>query len=310
MTYYTLTFSEEVYQSVTEHLWKDDNENAGYLFAKLCRTDSEIRLIVREFFPVECSDILEASPLHLSISSSSFVRALKHADGAKECFIFVHSHPEDTKDFSPKDDKEEAKLFSCAYNRIHHDAVHGSLVFPRESKPKGRIWLEDRSCEPITRIRVIGNRFQFFDNDDPGNTGDALEHFDRQVRAFGKDGQQVLSGLHIAIVGCGGTGSATAEQLARLGVGRLSLYDGDRFDKTNVNRVYGSTVKDQGVKKTEIMKRTIDSIGLGTIVKTYGFVHDKETAKTLRSADVIFGCTDDEFGRSVLNEIAIRYLFR
>jgi hypothetical protein len=32
-----------------------------------------------------------------------------------------------------------------------------------------------------------------------------------------------------------------------------------------------------------------------------------ETAKALRDCDVIFGCTDDEWGRSILSKLAIDY---
>ena len=47
--------------------------------------------------------------------------------------------------------------------------------------------------------------------------------FDRQVRAFGADIQELLATLRIGIVGNGGTGSPVAEQLIRLGF-RLSLF--------------------------------------------------------------------------------------
>src|SRR3712207_6906598 len=46
-----------------------------------------------------------------------------------------------------------------------------------------------------------------------------------------------LRKLRIGIVGCGGTGSAVAMLLARLGVGQLALFDNDIVDQTNLNRL-------------------------------------------------------------------------
>ena len=60
--------------------------------------------------------------------------------------------------------------------------------------------------------------------------------------------------------------SAVIEQLARLGIGFLLLSDGENFDASNVNRVYGSRVIDQGLPKLKIGERLIADIGLGTQV--------------------------------------------
>jgi molybdopterin/thiamine biosynthesis adenylyltransferase len=132
--------------------------------------------------------------------------------------------------------------------------------------------------------------------------------FDRQVLAFGGEIQAALQDLHVGIVGVGGTGSATLEQVVRLGVGAVSLFDVDTFDRTNVNRVYGSSLSDQGIAKVEIAERLVRSIGLGTKIRRFeGNIGDQVTARSLRDCDVIFGCTDDELGRSVLSRLAVAY---
>ena len=95
---------------------------------------------------------------------------------------------------------------------------------------------------------------------------DSLPVFDRQIRAFGQDIQKQLKRMIVGVVGLGGTGSAITEQLIRLGVGELLIADKQRFEKSNVNRVYGSKVSDDDKYKTEILKRLADDIGLGTKV--------------------------------------------
>ncbi|MEN9699303.1 MAG: hypothetical protein RLZZ301_501 [Bacteroidota bacterium] len=47
---------------------------------------------------------------------------------------------------------------------------------------------------------------------------------------------QQLKDAHVLIVGLGGIGSYAAEFIARAGVGRLTLIDGDDFDESNKNR--------------------------------------------------------------------------
>ncbi|WP_204513535.1 MULTISPECIES: ThiF family adenylyltransferase [unclassified Bradyrhizobium] len=50
-----------------------------------------------------------------------------------------------------------------------------------------------------------------------------------------------LSQLRIGVVGCGGTGSAFAAHLARIGVRHLALFDADFIDETSLNRLHYST---------------------------------------------------------------------
>src|SRR4029077_5815617 len=128
------------------------------------------------------------------------------------------------------------------------------------------------------------------------------EYFDRQARAFTSAFQPILRRLHIGIVGVGGTGSAVCEQLIRLGIGRLTLIDNGKFEKSNVNRVYGSSVFDEGIAKVNIAARLAANIGLGTdIVSIEGHLSYQSVARQLVNCDAIFGCTDDEWGRSILN---------
>jgi molybdopterin/thiamine biosynthesis adenylyltransferase len=123
------------------------------------------------------------------------------------------------------------------------------------------------------------------------------------------DVQKLLSRLKIGIVGHGGTGSAVCEQLTRLGVGHLLVCDPQQFEPTNVNRVYGSGVKDEGTDKTKIAERNIERVGLGTVIEPFqGAITDLQVAQHFKECDVLFGCSDDEWGRSVLTKLAAVYL--
>ncbi|MCL5006683.1 MAG: ThiF family adenylyltransferase [Patescibacteria group bacterium] len=303
---YSITFSEKDYDAITGRLLGGETERAAYILCRPSLTDNEIRLIARKIIFVEEADIESASATHIEIPSRSFTKALKAADDRKECFLFAHSHPAGRPDFSEQDDREEKELFRTAYTRISTIGAHGSIVFsPRES-PSARMWLADGTSVPADVVRVIGNRFRFYIN---GGPAASTEFFDRQIRAFGSEVQNLLKSLRIGVVGLGGTGSVVAEQLVRLGVGNLLLIDGQSFEKTNVNRVYGSRSIDEGIKKVKIAERLAADIGLGTEIQIIDRpISAESAARSLRDCDIIFGCTDDEFGRSILTRIAIYYL--
>jgi molybdopterin/thiamine biosynthesis adenylyltransferase len=304
---YSLTFVEKDYSTLMGHLFSDPGiEQAAYLLCRSVKTASEYRLLVRNVIPVIPADIEEQDGVHMKIKSRSFLRAMKEADRRGESFSFVHSHPKYIRCHSPQDDTEEKKLFKTAYIRISLEGVHSSLVFTDPDHPIGRVWLENGATAPIDLIRVIGDNFKFCFRSLERDL--RLDFFDRQIRIFGQDVQLLLRNLKIGIVGAGGTGSAVAEQLIRLGVGRLLVIDGDYLDPSNINRVYGSKATDHEIPKVRLIERLAADIGLGTVVETVQKPIFFESAfKPLRDCDIVFGCTDDEWGRSLLTRLAIYY---
>jgi tRNA A37 threonylcarbamoyladenosine dehydratase len=62
------------------------------------------------------------------------------------------------------------------------------------------------------------------------------EWTERAELLFKKEGLERLKNANVLVVGLGGVGSFAAEFLARAGVGRLTIVDGDVVDITNINR--------------------------------------------------------------------------
>ncbi len=161
---------------------------------------------------------------------------------------------------------------------------------------------------PAGGVRIAGPSWPLVlpDDHEPGD-----DVYDRQIRAFGVDGQRLLRNLRVGVVGAGGTGSAVVEQLVRLGVRDIVVIDPDTIndDGSNVTRVYGSTMTDRGEAKVALAERNADRIGLGTaLTPVPGSINDEATARLLTSRDVIFGCTDDNRGRVTLGRLATWYL--
>ena len=303
---FTLTITETLFEQLVATVFAvKGHEGAGYVLCGISSTDNETRLLARDVIPVQPDHYLVRKSDRLSIVSDSYVPVAKRARLGKEAILFVHSHPEEFPDFSPQDDDEDFKIVSFFQSRAA-EASHGSMVFSSPTTFQARVRVAEE-WKVVERIRILGRAFRFVDRVQGEDA--ILDFFDRQVRAFGPEIQRLLQRLHIGVVGAGGTGSATIEQLTRLGVGTISVFDGDTFDGSNVTRVLGSGVGDQDKLKTDIQCEHIARIGLGTNVTVYSHpISDEATAQHLRKCDIVFGCTDKQAPRAILVRLALWYL--
>ncbi len=136
------------------------------------------------------------------------------------------------------------------------------------------------------------------------------DRFDRQVRFFGRAGQDRLAAVRIAVVGVGGLGSHVVQQLAFLGAGAILPIDSQELDLSNRNRIVGAHEDDPipGKRKVDIAKRTAKAIDSSIMVDTVfdSFVSD-QGFDALIGADYVFGCLDSEGARLVLTELCAAY---
>ena len=187
----------------------------------------------------------------------------------------------------------------------------GRVVLTADGQLAGRIWLlpKAKAHAPLRMIREIGPRFHLHY---PGRgRGLLVPAFDRQALALGKALNDDLQRLRVSVVGCGGTGSAVAMLLARLGVGQIALIDNDIVDRTNLNRLHSAHQADADAMrpKVDVLANSISEMGIGVRVVPYeSWVGDPQCRDVLRSSDIIFGCTDDHDGRLFLNRLAYYYL--
>lgn len=73
-------------------------------------------------------------------------------------------------------------------------------------------------------------------------TGILPERYRKNPCAISPDDQLRLFRSHVAVVGCGGLGGYIVEELARIGIGRLSVIDPDVFEEHNLNRQVMATM--------------------------------------------------------------------
>lgn len=304
---YSITFLEQDFERLLSIIFaKPGLEGAAYVLCGISRTDAEERLLAREIIPVRDEDYEGRTNLRLSIRSDSYVAAAKKARESNQSILFVHSHPDGICEFSSQDNEQEPRLMDFFYRRAP-EGTHGAVVISGPETITARITRNGHAIS-VSRVRIIGRRFRFFDGDDC--MGEPIpEFFDRQIQAFGPDVQRLLGRVHVGVVGAGGTGSPTFEQLVRLGAGRISVFDHDMFDPTNVNRVYGSRLSDAGRAKVDIAYDSSERIGLGTTIFRFPKgISFEESAKALRACDIVFSCTDKQAPRAILTQLSLRYL--
>lgn len=86
------------------------------------------------------------------------------------------------------------------------------------------------------------------------------DQFQRTQLLFGSQGLMRLRAAHIAVVGCGAVGSFAAEALARVGIGHITLIDGDRVESSNINRQLCALHSTLGKNKAHILSDRIHDI--------------------------------------------------
>ncbi|KAF6257997.1 hypothetical protein COO60DRAFT_1270985 [Scenedesmus sp. NREL 46B-D3] len=120
----------------------------------------------------------------------------------------------------------------------------------------------------------------------------------------------------VAVVGVGGVGSVAAEMLTRCGVGRLLLYDYDRVELANMNRLFFRP-EQCGMTKTDAAAQTLSHINPDVAIESYtmnittvsGFEQFKASVTDPGSGrsrvDLILSCVDNYEARITINQVCL-----
>lgn len=319
MTTFSLTLQSNHFDELSRHLLRPDrHEHAAYMLCNEAKISfdpwdrqAHMRYIGAKVIPVPDDQIVESTPNLVTWRTASFVAALREAAQNGQTVAVLHNHPAGMNYFSAQDDANEPDLVQLAVNRNGYDTKMLSVVLTADGLLAGRVWQKPaaKANQPLRSIRTVGDRIDLHYPE--RGLGLPLPAFQRQSLAFGKALNQDLRHLRVTIVGCGGTGSALAMLLARLGVGQIALIDNDIVDQTNLNRLHGARQSDADamLPKVQVVARSITEMGLGVRVATFeSWVGDPDCRNALKSSDVIFGCTDDHDGRLFLNRFSYFYL--
>ena len=136
------------------------------------------------------------------------------------------------------------------------------------------------------------------------------ERYSRQIlfEPLGRDGQQRLLASSAVLIGCGAIGAATANLLARAGVGRIRVVDRDFVEPSNLQR---QTLFDESDARDALPKAVAAECKLKAInseIAIEGVVADVNPgniAELLSGFDLILDGTDNFETRFLINDFAI-----
>ena len=98
---------------------------------------------------------------------------------------------------------------------------------------------------------------------------------------LGSGGVATLSRSRVLVVGVGGVGAYAVEMLARAGVGKLDIVDGDNVGVTNVSRQLPALHSTVGQPKVEVMCRRIADINPEAEVKAINCFITEDSVRML-----------------------------
>eukprot|EP00731_Ephydatia_muelleri_P019460 Em0012g285a len=118
----------------------------------------------------------------------------------------------------------------------------------------------------------------------------------------------------VAVVGVGGVGSVTAEMLTRCGIGKLLLFDYDKVELANMNRLFFKPDQ-SGMSKVEAAKSTLNDINPDVEIEAHSynitsvshFPHFLERISNghlsgNQRVDLILSCVDNYEARMAINQ--------
>jgi len=137
------------------------------------------------------------------------------------------------------------------------------------------------------------------------------DRYSRQILfpGIGPAGQQKLASAHVAVVGVGATGAASASLLARAGVGTLRLIDRDFVEPSNLQRqvLFDEADALESLPKAEAARRKIALFNSGIAVHAHiADLVPANIAELLGPADLILDATDNFETRYLINDYAVQ----
>ena len=128
------------------------------------------------------------------------------------------------------------------------------------------------------------------------------ERYARNMKMLSAADQLKMLQATVAIVGLGGLGGTVTETLARMGIGRLILIDGDVFEDSNLNRQATSRVANIGMAKADAARERVAKINPGVSVEVHSvFLEEENAAVLIQGADVVVDCLDSLKSRYYLS---------
>lgn len=298
----TLSLAAAAHAQLQAHLFPGDGKEAAAALVCSRVPGPRIRILVREVILVPHDACTRRTDCSLTWPGSYIEQAINAAEAENLGIVLLHSHPNGFPAFSHTDDESDREIMPCIFAAF--DAWHGSAVMLPTGAIFGRIYDRHGQQTPIDLISVAGDDLHFWWRDDISSGAS-------RPMAFTPDMTCEVSRLTAVVIGISGTGSPTAEQLCRLGFGRVIGIDLDDVEHKNLNRILNTTFADAaaGRPKVEVFAERANRYRAAPYFEGLkANMMSREAVMALAQADVIFSCVDTHRARMIADRAAAAFL--
>jgi molybdopterin/thiamine biosynthesis adenylyltransferase len=283
-------------------------ERVGFFSTSLKRIkDKEAIITITDYHSVPDEYYVDDPSVGAKINSNAIREALQRILTTKRGCLHVHLHDHNSRPTPSFTDQESLPPLVESFSHINRELANGYLILSRDSFFAAiQIQGVKRLLHPA-KVTVVGypSQFSFFDS---VCGGPSVERYDRQS-FLGPQSTYLFENVRVGIVGLGGGGSHIAQQLAHVGILNYAIFDDDRIEESNLNRLIGGYWRDvaRRMLKTLIARRLIRNI----VPKASIEVHTgkwQTNPELLQRCDIVVGCIDSYSERAQLEAECRRYL--
>ena len=128
-----------------------------------------------------------------------------------------------------------------------------------------------------------------------------MGRYERNAPAISEAEQKVLATKRALIAGCGGLGGYILEFLGRIGVGHITVVDGDVFSESNLNRQLLSSGETLGRPKPECAKERMSIVNPGvSVTPVCRFITAENVEELAAGHDIVVDALDNGETRLLL----------
>jgi molybdopterin/thiamine biosynthesis adenylyltransferase len=241
-------------------------------------------------------------------------RAIFEARRQNAGLAFMHSHPvPGWQDLSYVDEIAERTVLAPPARATGRPLV--GMTVGSDRYWSARFWDNINGKPQIQwceKVRLVGPKsYQLQFNDRIVQPRPRREALRRTYDTWGTSAQNDISRMRVGIVGLGSVGCIVAEAMARIGIQQITLFDPDRVEEHNLDRLMYGTAKDIGMLKVDLAKTRMELSATATqpaIKAIPKSIKDRDAFNEMLDCDIILSCVDRPMARDILNYVANAHL--
>ncbi|MDE2466989.1 MAG: Mov34/MPN/PAD-1 family protein, partial [Alphaproteobacteria bacterium] len=233
------------HEQLRAHLFPGDGLEAAAILLCSRSAGPRVRLLVRGMTLVPYEACRERRPDFVAWPGAYVEEALERAEMDDLTLVLIHSHPGDQFAFSSLDDTSDRLLMQSAL--ANHGAFHGSAIMIPSGAVRARWYGPNLTPQLIELVTVTGHNIAYWWAHDAVHGAPSPRPI-----AFTQAMTAEMGHLTAMVIGVSGTGSVVAEQINRLGFGRVKHTDFDVVEFKNLNRILNSKTSDAATRRPKV----------------------------------------------------------